>query len=124
MFVVEAPSAMEGILMNPASLEISLTSIVTMGPVGLFMYESIASMSKTSPSLLAIMVRAFAFRNCSCKSRNCSFIVCVRSASAPYVLASKFGKYLEKKRLSPLHSTVVSFLIDMVPSSFSKRIRK
>jgi hypothetical protein len=52
---------MDGILMNPASLEISWTSIVTMGPAGLLMYESAASMSRTSPSLLAMMVRAFAF---------------------------------------------------------------
>jgi hypothetical protein len=40
------------------------------------------------------------------------------------MLASKFGVYLEKERLSPLYSTVVSFLVDMAPSSFSKRIRK
>jgi len=32
--------------------------------------------------------------------------------------------YLEKESLSPLHSTFVSFLVDMAPSSFSKRIRK
>jgi hypothetical protein len=31
--------------------------------------------------------------------------------------------YLEKERLSPLHSTVVSFLVEITPS-FSKRIRK
>ncbi len=35
-----------------ASLVMSLTSIVTMGPAGLFMYESAASISKISPSLL------------------------------------------------------------------------
>jgi hypothetical protein len=32
-----APSAMEGIMMNPASLVMSWTSIVTMGPAGLLM---------------------------------------------------------------------------------------
>jgi hypothetical protein len=88
------------------------------------MYESTALMSRTSPSFLAIMVRAFAFRNCSCKYGNCTFIVCVRSVSTPSVLPSKFDEYLEKERLNPLHSTVVSFLVDMAPSSFSKKIRK
>jgi hypothetical protein len=39
-------------------------------------------------------------------------------------LVSKFGVYLEKERLSPLHSTAVSFLVAMAPSSFSKRILK
>ncbi|CAK9201322.1 unnamed protein product [Sphagnum troendelagicum] len=115
---------MDGILMNPASLEISWTSIVTMGPAGLLMYESTTLMSRTSPSLLAMMVRAFAFQNCSCKSGNCTFIICVKSASAPCAFAPKPGKNLEKERLSPLHSTVVSFLVEMAPSSFSKRIRK
>ncbi|CAM6013461.1 unnamed protein product [Sphagnum balticum] len=86
--------------------------------------ESAAWMSSTSPSSFAMMVSAFAFRNCSCRSGNWIFIVCSRSASAPYALASKLGVYLEKERLSPLHSTVVSFLVDMAPSSFSKKIRK
>ncbi len=81
-------------------------------------------MSRISPSLLAMMVRAFAFRNCSCKSGNCTFIICVRSAFAPYALASKSGENLEKERLSSLHSTIVSFLVVRAPSLFSKRIRK
>jgi hypothetical protein len=50
--------------------------------------------------------------------------MCVRRASAPCALALIFGLYLEKERLSPLHSTVVSFLVDMVLSSLSKTIRK
>ncbi len=122
--MVVAPSAMDGILMNPTSLKMTWTSIVTMGPVGLLMYESTASMSRTSPSLLAMMVRAFSFQNYSCKSGNFTFIVCVKSASTPYAFASKSGENLEKERPSPLHSTVVSFLVEMAPSSFSKRIRK
>ncbi len=81
-------------------------------------------MSSTSLSLLAIMVRAFAFQNCSWRSGNWTLIVCVRSASAPCALASKFGVYLEKDRLSPLHSTVVNFLVDIAPFSFSKKIKK
>ncbi len=124
MFMVAVPSAMDAILMNPASLEISWTSIVTMGPAGLLMYESTTSMSRTSPSLLTMMVSDLAFRNCSCKSKNCTFIVCVRSASTPCAFASKSGENLEKERLSSLHSIVVSFLVEMAPSSLSKRIRK
>jgi hypothetical protein len=37
VFAVPAPSDMDGILMNPANLEMSWTSTVTMGPAGLFM---------------------------------------------------------------------------------------
>jgi hypothetical protein len=74
---------------------------MTMGPVGLLIYESATSISRTSPSLLAIMVRAFAFRNCSCKYGNCTFIMCVRSASTR-ALASKSGENREKERLSSL----------------------
>jgi hypothetical protein len=122
-FAMPAPSNMDGILMNPASLEMSRTSNVTMGPVGLLMYEFSASMSNTSPSLLAIMVRALTFLNCSCKSRNYTLIVCIRSASAPWALASKSGENLEKERVSPLQSTMVSFLVAFAPSSQSKRIR-
>jgi hypothetical protein len=48
----------------------------------------------------------------------------VRSAFAPCALASKFGVYLEKERLSPFHSTEVNFLVEMAPSSFSKNIKK
>jgi len=48
----------------------------------------------------------------------------MKSASAPCAFASKFGENLEKEKLSPLHFTVVSFLVQMAPSSFSKRIRK
>ncbi len=61
MSIAKAPSAMEGILMYPASLVMSLTSIVTMGPAALYMYELAASISKTSPSLLAMMVSALVF---------------------------------------------------------------
>jgi hypothetical protein len=50
--------------------------------------------------------------------------VCVKSASAPYTLASKSNENLEKGRLSPLQSIVVSFLVAMALSSFSKRIKK
>jgi len=124
MFAVSEPLDMDGILMSPASLEISWTSTMTVGPAGLFMYESSASMSSTSPTLLAIMVRAFAFLNCLCKSGNCTLIMCIRSASAPCALVSKSGENLEKERLSPLQSTVVSFLVAIAPSSLSKRIRK
>jgi hypothetical protein len=73
-----------------------------MGSAGLLMYDSATSISRTAPSLLAIMVRALAFRNCSCKFGNCTFIVCVRSAFAPCALESKSGENLEKERLSPL----------------------
>jgi hypothetical protein len=59
-------------------------------------------MSSTSPSLLAIMVRALAFLNCSCKSGNFTLIVCVRSPSTPWALASKSRENLEKEKLSPL----------------------
>jgi len=51
-------------------------------------------------------------------------MVCVRSASAPCALTSKPGVNLEKDKLSLLHSTEVSFLVALTPSSFSKRIRK
>lgn len=51
-------------------------------------------------------------------------MVCVRSAFAPYALASKLGAYLEKDKLKPLHSTEVSFLVALAPSSFSKSMKK
>ncbi len=50
--------------------------------------------------------------------------MCVKSASAPCALESKFGLYLEKDRLSPFHSTEASFLVEVAPSSSSKRIRE
>ncbi len=51
-------------------------------------------------------------------------MVCVRNASTPCTLASNPGAYLEKDRLRPLHSTEVSFLVALAPSSFSKSMRK
>jgi hypothetical protein len=53
MLFIEAPFAMEGILIYFASLEMSLIFIVIMGPTGLLMYESAAFIYKTSPNLLA-----------------------------------------------------------------------
>ncbi len=64
VFFVVAPSAMEGIRMYPASLLMSRVSAVIMGPAGLFMYESSGSISRTSPILLAMIMRAFVFLNC------------------------------------------------------------
>ncbi|CAK9208951.1 unnamed protein product [Sphagnum troendelagicum] len=122
-FVVGAPSAIEGILMKPANLVMSPTSTVTMGPAGLFMYDSAASIFRTVPSLLTMMVSALTFLNCSWISRNCTLIVCVRSNSAPFALESKSEENLENERLSPLQSTVVSFLAAMAPP-FSNSIRK
>ncbi len=98
--------------------------MVTMGPAGLFTYESVASLSRTSLSLLAIMVSALTFLNCSWRSGNWILMVCVRSASAPCALALKLDVNLEKDKLSPLHSTEVNFLVALAPSSFSNRIRK
>jgi hypothetical protein len=88
------------------------------------MYDSAASISKTVPKALAMMVSALTFLNSSWMSGNCTFIVCVRNASAPCALESKSGENLEKERLSPLQSTVVNFLVAIAPSSFSKEIRK
>lgn len=102
MFVVGTPSAIDGIMMKPASLEMFCTSIVTMGLVGLLIYDSTASISRTVPNLLAMIVSALAFLNCSWRSGNCTFIVCMRRASAPCTLESKSGENLEKERLSPL----------------------
>jgi hypothetical protein len=56
---------MEGIPMYPASLLMSWVSTVIMGLTGLFMYESSGSISRTSPILLAMIVRAFVFLNYS-----------------------------------------------------------
>ncbi len=50
--------------MYSASLLMSWVSTVIMGPMGLFMYESSSSISRTSPILLAMIVRAFVFMNC------------------------------------------------------------
>jgi hypothetical protein len=36
---------------------------VIIGPAGLFMYKSVGFISKTSPILLAMIVRAFSFLN-------------------------------------------------------------
>ncbi len=65
MIVSSVPSTIDEILMYPGSLEISLSSIVIIGPAGLLMYESAASISRTSSSLLAINVRALVFLNSS-----------------------------------------------------------
>ncbi len=85
------PSAIDGILKYPGSLEMSLSSIVIIGPVGLLMYESAASISRTSPSLLAMSVRTLVFLNSSWRSGNYTLIAWVSYASAPWELASKFG---------------------------------
>ncbi len=69
-----APSAIDGILMYPGSLEMSLSSMVIMVPAGLLMYESTASISRTSLILLAMIVRALVFLNCSCRSGNWTLI--------------------------------------------------
>jgi hypothetical protein len=110
--------------MDPASLEISYTSTVTMGPAGLLMYELAGSMSNTSPTWLARIVRAFSFLNCSCRFGNWTLTECVRNDLDPWALALKSGENLEKERLSPLQSTVESFLMAIAPSSLSNRIRK
>jgi hypothetical protein len=60
-----APSAMEGIQMYSASLLMSQVSIVIVGPTNLFMYESFNYISRTSLTLLAMIVRVFVFLNCS-----------------------------------------------------------
>ncbi len=65
--------------------------MVIMGPAGLLMYEFIASISRTSPILLAMIVRALVFLNYSCRSGNWTLIACVSWASAPCELESKFG---------------------------------
>ncbi len=74
MSSISTPFTIDGIRIYPGSLEISFSSIVIMGPASLLIYESAASISNTSSSLLAIMVRALVFRNCSCKSGNCTLI--------------------------------------------------
>jgi hypothetical protein len=51
-------------------------------------------------------------------------MVCLRSFSAPCSLGLKSVKYLENERAQPLHSTTVSFLVALAPSSFSKRTSK
>jgi hypothetical protein len=53
-------------------LEMSLSSMVIMGPTGLLMYESTAS-----PILLAMIVRALVFLNYSCRSGKWTLIACV-----------------------------------------------
>ncbi len=78
----------------------------------------------SSPILLAIMVSALVFQNCSCKSGNCTLIAWVSWASAPWELASKFGIYREKERHKPLQSTAVRHLVALAPSSSSNKISK
>jgi len=51
--------------MYPTSLPMSQVFTMIMGLAGLFMYESSGSFSRTSPILLAMIVRAFVFLNCS-----------------------------------------------------------
>jgi hypothetical protein len=77
MSSISAPSTIDGIQMNPESLEMSFNSIVIRGPAGLLMYDSAGSISSTSPILLAVMVRALVLRNCSCKSGNWTLIAWV-----------------------------------------------
>ncbi len=55
--------AIEGMRICLASLLMSWISIVIIGPAGLFMYKSVGFISKTSPILLAMIVRAFSFLN-------------------------------------------------------------
>ncbi len=43
----------------------SRVSTVIVGPMGLFMYESSGSILKTFPILLAMIMKAFVFLNCS-----------------------------------------------------------
>ncbi len=59
-----APSTMEGIRMCPTSLPMSRVFTVIMGVAGLFMYESSGSIPRTSPILLAMIVKTFVFLNC------------------------------------------------------------
>ncbi len=62
MSFVEAPSAIEGMRMYPANLLMSRTSTMIVRPSGLFIA---ASIFRTSPILLAMMVSALVFLNCS-----------------------------------------------------------
>lgn len=78
-----------------------------MGPTGPFMYKFAVSIFRTSPILLAMIVRVLTFLNYSWKSRNYTFIVWESKVLAPCVLVSKLGMYLEKERFKPLHSIVV-----------------
>ncbi len=119
-----APSTMEGIRMYPANLPMSWVSTMIMGSVGLFMYESSSSISWTFPILLAMIVRAFVFLNCSWRSGNWTFIVWKSEVSAPCILVSKFIMYREKERFKPLHSTIVIFLADLTFFSFVKSTSK
>jgi hypothetical protein len=64
-FLAIAPFAMERIRMYPASLPMSRVSTMIMGPVGHFMYESSGYISRTSPILLAMIMKVFLFLNCS-----------------------------------------------------------
>ncbi len=119
-----APSAMEGIRIIPASLLMSLTSTEIKGPVDLLMYESGASISSTSPILLAMMVNTFSERSYTCRSENCTRMVCVRSFSAPWLLGLKSAEYFEKESAQPFHLTAPSFLVALAPSSSSNRTSK
>ncbi len=110
--------------MYSVSLLMSHVSTMIMGPMGLFMYESFGSISKTSPILLAMIVKVFLFLNCSRRFKNWTFIVCESKVSAPCTLVSKFGMYREKERFKPLHSTAVIFMVDLAPSSSVKSTSK
>jgi hypothetical protein len=124
MSSVSAPSAINGIRMYPGSLEMFFNSNVIRGPAGLLMYESAGSISSTSLILLAIMVRALVFQNCSCKLGNWTLIAWVSWASAPWELASKFEMYRENERRKSLHSTDVRRRVALAPYLSSNRISK
>jgi hypothetical protein len=64
-----------------------------MGSVGLFLYESAASISKTFSILLAMIINILVFLNCPWKSENYTFIKWENKASAPCMLASKLETY-------------------------------
>ncbi len=116
--------AIEGMQMWPTSLLMSWISTIIIGPACLFTYDSTSSISRTSPILLAIIVRALSFLNCSWRSGNWTFIVCMSITSAPWALELKFETYLKKKKFMPLHSTKVIFQVVLAPSSSKNKTSK
>jgi hypothetical protein len=71
------------------------TSIVTMGPISLFMYKSMASIYNIFPMLLAIVVRSCLLKRRSSISRNCTLRVYENVSSTFGALALNWGFHLE-----------------------------
>lgn len=114
---------MEGMRIWPASLLMSWVSTLIIRPAHLFTYKFGRSISKTSSILLAIIVKDFSFLNYSWRSGNCTFIMWVSKAFAPWVLPSKLETYLEKDKdkFMQHHLTAEIFRVIMAPFSFEKR---